>query len=67
MTTNGMATNWECFCGNLIEDAFACDKCGLTVIGSDMKKHPETDQMIRGMIEDIKNIDLSIKDKDEIP
>ena len=63
MTTNGMATNWECFCGNFIADAFVCDKCGLSAICSDMKKNPDVDQMMRGMIEDIGKMDWSIKDK----
>ena len=61
-----MANNWECFCGNFVEDAFACDECGLTVVGSDMKKYPEADQMIEGMIGDIKNMDWSVKDEDEV-
>ena len=29
---------WKCVCGNEVVDSFACPVCGLTVIGSDMKR-----------------------------
>lgn len=75
MTTNGWATNWTCYCGNFVKDAYSCDECGLTVIGAGVKIRASIsldgedplDKAIRKQINNIKNMNWSIEDEDEIP
>ena len=65
-------SNWECFCGNFVKESFGCNECGLTVIGSGVKKRAAAspdgkdpiDQAIRGMTKSIKGLDFSVSDEE---